>query len=328
MKFAERYPIEEGFAPIFQAEVRPNLMALEAQRVDRLGKAKRYVSIALATMVVIWAAIYMIWGFSDGALFGFFFVGIIGAIGALGSWAVQSTGWNTSVADAVMPAICAHVGEVTFDADGGNAFPVGDMLSLGLLPSYNSSDRSNRLDGLHRGTAYEMMELQLKRKSRDSKGRTKTSTVFRGLVFHITVPIEAPCDIVILRDMGGVGNWFGEKLSFGGVRSRPQVQFANPEFEEVFEVYAENPERAAAFMPPAFLDNLLAIGEEEGGRKGAKAMVAGFRGSTFYLALRRGGAFMQMGKLTTPVADMEENLHEIFHDIELSHRIIDRLHGV
>ena len=147
-------------------------------------------------------------------------------------------------------------------------------------------------------------------------------------MFQIEVPVEAPGEILILRDYGSFGNKLGEMFSFGGARSGTQVHFDNPEFEKAFEVYATQPEEAVGFMPALFLENLLAIGEEEGGRKGAKSMVAGFKEHAFYLALSRGGSFMQMGKLTTPVADMEESLHDIFHDIELSHRIIDRLHGV
>ena len=81
-------------------------------------------------------------------------------------------------------------------------------------------------------------------------------------------------------------------------------------------------------MPHAFLDAILDIGEQHGGKRGAKSFVAGFEGQSFYMALKRGGAFMQMGSLATPVVDMEKSLHAIFDDIALSHQIIDRLHGV
>ena len=110
--------------------------------------------------------------------------------------------------------------------------------------------------------------------------------------------------------------------------SMPKAVFDDPMFESAFEVYADDPKAAKEFMPKIFRENLLAIGDSEGGRKGAKAMLAGFDGTDFYLVLTRGGSFMQMGKLTRKVTEMEDDLHAIFDDIAISHRIIDRLHGI
>jgi len=130
----------------------------------------------------------------------------------------------------------------------------------------------------------------------------------------------------LLGDRGGVGNKLGEMFAFGGSRSMPKVAFDHAPFEAAFETYADQPEAALRFMPQPFLDALLDIGESHGGHRGARAFVAGFEGTSFYMALRRGGAFMRMGKLTTKVTDMEGDLHAIFDDIALSHQIIDRLH--
>jgi len=326
MDFTERTPLEKGFAALFQEQVRPALMSLETERVERLGKARKWMLIIGGGGLGLAAAIAF--GFpGDWSFFLALFIGILSVGGAIGARTVQATGWTGAVEEAVMPAVCAHVGDLTYTSDGGHGFPLGDMSSLGMLPSFTSSTLSDDLKGRHRGTDFELVEARLRKQTRDSDGKTKTRTVFGGLLLHIGVPSRVPTPILIARDYGSIGNTLGTLFSGGKRGGMPKVQFDHDAFESAFEVHAEDPQAARDFMPPHFLDILLSIGESEGGRKGAKSMVAGFRDQSFYLALRRSGDFLKMGSLTTPVADMEEDLHAIFADIELVHRIIDRLHG-
>lgn len=325
MEFTERSPIEAGFQPIFDAEVRPKLDALEQERTRRLRKAFIGVGAALAVTVVALGLVFLIGG-SD-SIIGFVFMAICGGVGAFAAWGMQASGWASSVEQAVMPAICRHVGDLTYSSNGG-LFPIERMRSMDLLPGYDSSTVKDMLSGTHRDTEYEMVHAVLKRRRRDSKGNTSSSTVFAGLLFHISVPMDVPGRIVLMRERGGLGNKLAEAFSFGGTRSMPKVTFDHAEFEAAFEVYADHPDRARAFMPTPFLNAILDIGTDHGGSRGATAFVAGFEERSFYMALRRSGSFMKMGSLTKSVTDMEDDLHAIFDDIALAHQIIDRLHGV
>ncbi len=327
MDFTESSPIETGFTPIFQQRVRPKLVSLEADRVARLRRARLYVSVALAVAIALVIGVLVIFEFSEGSVIAAIFLGAIGVIGALVSWKLQAGAWSGSVAEVVMPAVCDHVGQISYDQHAGKGFPTGEMRSLGMLQRYNDASYSDRLEGIYRGTPFEMAEARLKRETRDSDGDRKTKTVFSGLLFRIGVPISAPTQILIARDYGRLGNKLGSLFSFSGGRDLPRVEFDHDRFEAAFEVHAGSPNEARRFMPPAFLESLLAIGESEGGRKGLKGMTAGFEGDWFYLALERSRDFLKMGSLTTPVAAMEDDLHAIFDDISLIRRIIDRLHG-
>jgi len=328
MEFNERTPLEQGFAPIFQAEVRPALMSLEGERLALLAKAKRYGTIVLGIALVIAGAIVLKFGATIGPIIGAVFVGIIGLVGMGIARSMQASKWSGSVVGAVMPAVCAHVGELRYDSSASGGFPLDRMRSLGIIGGYDNSTLSDRMEGRHRDTEFELVEAKLTKKSQDSDGDTQTSTVFDGLLFNIGVPVAVPTPILITRDYGKVANKLGSMFSGKKGRGMPRVEVPHEAFEAVFEVHAENPEAARSFLPPAFLDNLLAIGEQEGGNKGTKAMVAGFADQSFYLALSRSGDFMAMGSLSTPVADMEDDLHAVFADIEMVHRVIDRLHGV
>ena len=328
MEFIERTKLEQGFAEVFDRDVRPRLMALDEERIERLGKARKWVAMGVAGTAALIALIVLVFGVEGFGLFAAIAIGMFGFIGVWALRASQASGWGHSVAETVMPAICRHVGDLTFTKSGGY-FPLGEFRDLRLVGSYSKSDLSNQLDGTHRGTKFEVVEAHLTSKSRNSKGSTTTTTVFKGLLFHIAVPMAVPAPIMIARDRGVLGNKLGEMFSFGGGgRSMPKVEFDHAGFESAFEVYSDDPDGARRIMPPAFLDSLIAIGTSEGGRKGTKAMVAGFNGESFYLALSRSGGFMEMGKLTKPVIEMEDDLHNIFSDIEIVHRIIDRLHGI
>ena len=326
MEFTERTELEKGFAALFHDRVRPALMSLESQRVERLAKSRRWMAMvffgALAVAVLLFVAFSGDWRVFVGIV-----LVILGGIGALVARSIQAAGWSGAVEQAVMPAVCEHIGDLTYSSKANHNFPVGEMRALGMLPSYSSSSLSDDLRGRYRETDFELVEARLSKKTQGSDGKSKSKTVFRGLLFHIAVPVEIPTRILITRDMGAIGNKLSAFFSGDKGRGMPKVDMPHEAFEAVFEVHADDPDTARDYLPPAFLDSLLAIGEEEGGKRGTKSMAAGFRDRSFYLALNRGGEFLKMGSLSTPVADMEDDLHAIFADIEIVHRIIDRLHG-
>ncbi len=327
MKFTERTALEKGFAARFDGQVRPALMALESERKARLSKARRLgalVALGFFGLAGLFTFVFP----NDWGPIAAVFVIIIGGIAVFGVRNAQSAGWSGAVAKAVMPAICDHIGDLSYTDSKGQGFPLADMRALGVVGSYSASRLRDDMHGTYRGTAFQLVEAYLTKKTRDSDGDSKTKTVFKGLLFHIGVPITVPTPILISRDYGAIGNALGTLFTGGNRRGMPRVELTHKAFDAAFEVHAADPKVALEYLPDLFLDNLLAIGNAEGGTRGAKSMTAGFRGDSFYLALSRSGDFLKMGSLTTPVADMEEDLHMIFADIEIIHRIIDRLHGV
>lgn len=325
MQFKERTPLEKGFAERFESDVKPALLGLENRRIARL-KAMR-VQIGLIALLSLGAAVILYGIFSDNDAW---FIALIAppAVGfGLGQAAYKSQlrGWQNSVGSVLMPSICSHIGDLQYSSTPAGRFPVDTMRDLRILEDFNRSDLRHFLSGLHRDVAYSLIHAHLKYHS--SGKNSSTRTVFKGILFRIAVPEAAPGRIVIIKDIGKLGNRLGAFFSGNRGRGLPRVAFDHPQFEAAFEVYADAPGRARKFMPPAFLDILLSIGQREGGRRGARGMAAAFRDKWFYLALSQDGDFMQMGSLETPVRDMERDIHSVFYDIGLAFRIIDHLHG-
>ena len=223
-----------------------------------------------------------------------------------------------------MPAVCDFLGDLSYDRKARDLFELDRMRSLGLVPDFSRSKLTDRLDGRYRGVPWEMVEARLRKTGtgKDDSDRT----VFQGLLMRVGLPEPAPTTIRIVRDYGSVGNRIMGFLSQDR-RETPRVELDHAAFEAAFEVHADDPEAARDYLPPAFLDNLLDIARAEGGSEGARGMAAGFQGDWFYLALSRDADFLEMGGLTRPVESIENDIHDVFDDISIAYRIIDRLHG-
>ena len=325
MSFTERTPLEHGFAPVFANTVEPQLAEFEFERKALLRKTHRnMVLIALAGIALVGLA-YLIWG--NDSLPGAPIAGVIlTAIALFIAPASAGDKWEGKLRDIVMPAICDHVGDLTYSG-GGSAFSIDVFKDLKLLPKHDRAARSHLYRGTRNGTDFQMVHAHLTITTEGSNDQRKTTTVFQGLLFRIDLPHAAPGRIALMRDRGSVGNKVAEALSFGSTRSLPKVSFDHDTFEAAFEVYADQPDAAKDFLTQAKRDALLQFGQDQGGGLGAQAFVAGYYGASFYMALERGGARMTMGGLNTSVTEIEEDLHRVFDAIALAHSAVDTLSG-
>ena len=329
MTFTERAPIEKGFAEIFEREIAPELETIETERQELLKKARLHAGIPLgvAALLALWA---LLGGDSwEGRLVGAVVALAFGGVVAFFLWRRQAGRWGSRLSETVMPAVCRFLGDLDHDKGARKRFPLDRIQGLGLIGSFNRSHLEDRLEGRYRDTGFELVEAHLRQRTQSSNedNDSRTRTVFKGLLMRISVPEPMSTDIFITQELGSIGNKLGEMLSFGTGRSMPRVEFDHPDFESAFAVYADDPQAAREIMPPGFLDTLLSIAEAEGGRKGTSGLRAGFQDDAFYLALERDDSFIEMGALTRPVHDIEDDLHGVFEDLALVRRIIDRLHG-
>ncbi|SLN33792.1 DUF3137 domain-containing protein [Roseisalinus antarcticus] len=325
MAFVEKGGIDAGFAPIFAERIAPEIDRLEAERKALLSRARRNSLISLIVGLALAGGVIALWGASGGALVGAIIVAVIGVIGALVARSMQSAKWTGAVSETVMPPVCDFLGDVRHDRMAKDGFPVGTLRTLGMIGSYDSSTLRDRIEGTYRGIDYTLVEARLTRESRNNDNQKSTTTVFDGLLFRIALPAPAPTKILIARNHGMVGNALAGLFAGKSGRKMPKVDTGHPDFEAAFELHAEDPDVVPGFMPPRFLDNLVAIGEAEGGKKGAKGMLAAFFGEDFFLALERKEPFLEVAKLGQPIHGIDEVLHDVFDDLTIVRRIIDRL---
>lgn len=312
-RFEERAPHEAGFAEVYRAQIVPILQRYEAERGTLKAKAMRAMGASGALGLGGVGAGY---GFEEPTtgVIG----GALGAFGAIGSRAYYGSKWKAGLGEEVLPILCDFLGDMRY---GEQRISLGSFTDL--VPGYSQSKLEDPVCGTHRGLDWALTEVTLTSRSRDSKGRTKTRTVFRGLLFKIAVIQPAP-RIYFARDRGSMANWFSETLS-SSRRGLEKITVPDTEFEETYEIYTDDVELALAYIGPELIAAIKDIAATEG--RDGRYLACAFQGDWFYIALPRKGDFLGMGSLFRPTHTMDEDLHAALADLDLPRRVIDRLVG-
>lgn len=313
-KFTEQAEHEQGFAQIFDERIVPILRAHERTRKEYRKKAMMGMG-AGGTFGVgsVGGGVAME---SEFALFG-------GAFGGAVAWGAKKyfeNKWRAGLGGEVLPILCEFLGEMEYGKQG---IELSKFSRLGLIPSYDEATREDPVSGEHDGLGWSMTEARLRTKSRDSKGNTRTSTVFRGLLFRIDIKGPAP-RIFFGRDRGGALNWLSETFS-ASRKGMEKVQIDDPDFERIYETYSDSPGAAQRFIDANLTAGLLEIARSEAGKS---YIACGMEGDGLYLALPRKGDFLGLGSLFRPLHTVDADLHEALSDLSMPARVIDRLRGV
>lgn len=312
--FTEDAPYEHGFARVFHDRIVPILERHEATRQDYRKKA---------LMGMGGTGVLGVGGLGSGVGYESqwgFIAGGAGAIGTFGVKAYFESKWKGGLGSEVLPVLCEFLGEMTY---GRQEIGLGEFTRLGVIPNYDTSTLEDPVSGTHDGIGWAMTEAHLKTRTRDSKGRTRTSTVFRGLLFRIDIQGPAP-RIFFGRDRGGALNWLSETFS-SSRQGLEKIEIPDAEFESIYETYTNNPMAAQNFIDQNLCAGLMEIAKVEGGKS---YISCAMEGSHLYLALPRKGDFLGLGSLFQPLTTVESDLHEALADLNLPNRVIDRLRGV
>lgn len=312
--FTERAPYEAGFEQVFHDRIVPILEDHETLRQTYARKAK---------LGMIGSGGTSAGGFGTGVGFDTewgFGAGGAGLVGAFAVRAYYQHKWKGGLGSEILPILCDFIAGIDY---GTQKIDLSAFERLGVVPGFSESSVEDPVSGTHDGLSWAMTEATLKTRTRDSKGRTRTNTVFRGLLFAVEIVGPAP-RIFFAKDRGGIGNWFSETFS-SSRRGMEKIEMDDADFEAVYEVYSSDPAAARGYINARLMSGLMEIARTETSKK---HIACAIEGDTLYLALPRSGDFLGLGSLFRPVHTMEEDLHEALADLTLPNRLIDTLrHG-
>ncbi len=298
---------------LFRREIAPHLPALDAERAQ--GRA-HFITTAVGFGVGIPILLCVLWQLNPGwAVLGTVAALVIG-LHLLGR---QQRRFRNRVRDLVMPAICQVIGDLRHSAGSAPGIPFDDLESLGLLPRHNRRRVDDVFEGRHRATGFVMAEARIHYRSRGSKSRTRT--VFRGLICAIEVPRNVPARILVARESGAIGNRL--KGWINGFAGLEHVSLPHPAFETRFEVYSDDPAVARDTVGPGFCDAMVTLAEAHDGQ----AIQGAFRLRWFYLTIPKRRDQFRLGSLFRSLDDLEEEADRVLQDVRIVHRVIDTLHG-
>lgn len=300
-------------ARLFEREIAPHLPRLEAERAQ---ERSRFVMTAGGIGLGVTVLLILLWPLDN-------LWAALGAVVALViGWHVlgsQQRRFRHRVRDLVMPAICRAVGDLRHSAGSAPGIPFDDLERLGMLPRHNRRRVDDVFEGRHRDTGFIMAEAALRHRGGGSKSRTRT--VFRGLIFAIEVPRNVPARILVAREAGAIGNRL--KGWINGFSGLARVPLPHSAFEARFEVYSDDPAVARAVVGPGFCDALVALAEARDGQ----AMQGAFRLQWFYLTIPKRRDQFRLGSLFRSLDDLEQEAQRVLQDVRFVHRVIDTLHG-
>lgn len=312
--FTEQTPREAGFRQVFNTQIVPILERHEKTRKEYRKKALTGMSVGgVGTAGAAGAGLNYE---SEFGLFG----GVVGAMGTYAVKAYYESQWKAGLGSEVLPILCDFMGEMEY---GEQRVSLASFSQVGVIPSYDISDLEDPVTGSHDGLEWRMTEATLKKRTRDSKGRKKTSTVFRGLLFMISIKGPAP-RIFFGKDRGGALNWFSETFS-SSRNGLEKIEIDDAKFEDVYETYTSDPNAARRFIDDRLTAGLLEVARLEGSKK---YISCAMEGEWLYLALPRSGDFLGLGSLFSSLTTVESDLHEAIVDLDMPSRVIDRLRGL
>lgn len=293
---------------MFEREVAPELPALE-------GARRRYRLIYIAAVAAMLGAVFLAVLWIRDPSGAFYVVGLAVLLGLLAMQGAQRA-YGVRVRRAAMPAICSTIGDIEHSIGDAAEIDLDDLARVGLVPSHRRQRVDDVFRGRYRATGFTLAEVRLRRTGTRQR---RNHTVFRGLVMAIEVPRPVRARILIAKDAGRIVNslkgWF---KSFGEMQ---RVPLADQAFEERFELYADQPDRARATMTPELCANLVALSQSHDG------MQAAFTGDRFFVTIPKRGDLFRIGSLFRPADTLEQDAAGVMEEVRIVHRLIDHLHG-
>lgn len=297
-----------GFERIYEQEIRPNLIAREA---DRIAAAKRAVQTRWigGAVVLSGAALGL-------AVLKMPFVAIILAIAGFGvvGWGNMGISKLAGEAKSLIVEPIARQLNLSFVAAPGTCESIFRHKEVGVVPGWDRSKFEDMLTGQRGVVDFELFEAHLeeRRTTTDSKGRTQTTwvTVFKGQCLRFDFHKTFYGRTLVTRDAG----FFNR---FGGGKGMQRAALEDPRFENIFEVYTTDQVESRYLLTPDLMQKLVDL---EDTFKGGK-LKAAFDGGEMLITVQ-GGNLFEPGSMFKPL-DSADRVQELLKDFSAVFGIID-----
>lgn len=129
-----------------------------------------------------------------------------------------------------------------------------------LFGSYDDYKGEDYFEGItDNGCSFKFSELHVTETHRDSDGDTRTSTVFDGLFFVLSVPNHVHGQIQVLPDsaestLGFIGKYLQKSLGALFQGAKLVYLEEHPEFEKEFVVYSKDEDEARRILTPGLIE--------------------------------------------------------------------------
>ena len=306
-------PTMESFQSFYQRDLKAELAALEQERPAKVHRFYLIVGAAVMTGLTLGLVILTIWNLEPQILI------VIGmAVMGIGYFAYRPLGKLQENAKVrTMTSLCRFLGlnyhlRPHINRGGVSLNRLGE---LDLIPSYNEKKLEDQIEGDIRGVDFDLFEAKLIRRTRDSKGRTRRTTVFRGLLCAFDFHKNFMGTTIITKDHTKFGNFFAK---FGKVGER--IKLEDPQFERLFEVYGTDQVESRYLLTPAFMERVRHLS----GVVGSGNLQLAFDKGRLLLAIKKSDNSFEGGSAFSDLTDITR-IEKTMQELTLIYDVVDKL---
>jgi hypothetical protein len=307
-QFDEHHAEFKGFSKHFEREIRPQLS--ERDSVRQTAVKRGLIAIGVFIALGLAASAYIGLHVQPDSWVPLFVPLVLGpAIGFASFW-----GFTQAISQETKGRIVTAVTEFLgwqFDAKVSDFDMTPYRDHFLLTKRFDRSSFEDRLAGQAHGAAFDSVEAHLERRDRDSKGRTRWVTVFRGQLMRLDFPTKTFGRTVVLRDAG-----IFNKKKRGDMK---RVGLSSPKFEKTFEAYGTDQVEARVILDPVFMQRMIDL---EASVEGKRIRFA-FVDNDLFIAVETGNRY-EAGSMLQPL-DAPERMQRILDEVGVIYDIVDGL---
>ena len=311
--------IEASFAEHYRAHILPDVVEFEQRRVETLKIMRKRILISLAGLValIVGAVMAAGWSQQNGKLvFGGIVLYIIGTF----IWSCLPGGkYRKSIKDVIFPKIFSFFGP-DYSYSQVSTLDNTRLQASDIIPYFDDWQGEDHVTGKYKSVTFEMTEATLTTKHRDSKGRTRTVTVFKGMFVLFTLTQRFHGKTIMVRDGGKIGNWISSKF-----KDLKRVGLVDPKFEKLFEVYSNDQVESRYLVHPAFIERCVELAAlVSGDASGRSKLQMSFFNNQLLLMIESSKNRFEPKHMFAP-ATFVDDINEILKEMQIINTIVDVL---
>lgn len=301
----------EAFGTHYQEKIQPLTRLIEESRIESLASYRKRARIACIGFVILAIIAAVLSTRLQDPLLALFLAFAAGA--GIFAWAQRPVkDYKTNIKGSVYPKVFEFFGD-DFRFYEQSHWHVNSLKDFDILPSFNESRTEDFVSGSHRGVDLQLQEARLVQVSRDSKGRTRRTTVFKGVFIQLGMNKSFKSKTIVKSDKGAIGNWFGNTFS-----SLENAALEDPVFEKQFQVYSNDQIEARYLLTTSFMERLLSLNKVFGGNN---IQCSFYQNKLLIMIASKDNRFetssiYQPATLEHEVTTLLHEMDEIFHIIE------------
>lgn len=307
-KFLDEKDSKYKFSDHYNKEILPSVKEFEQKRIVALGSFRYWFIIATVVNAIILILSYKLYKPGDDILNGAFSIFTLFTI-IYGLSSLPLVNYNNTIKDIIFPKIFSFFG-TNFSYSRIANVDYTMLNSTGIMPNYNQKSSEDKIKGVYKDVNIELYELLLR-----YKAGKNTSTVFRGMIIHLTMNKNFKGHTIVKNDRGSLVNFFSSSSS--GLQ---KVTLEDSKFEGEFDIFSSNQVESRYLLTPAFMERFLKLK----GVLRSPQIEAAFLNNNLILKISLMENRFEPGSVFEP-ATFEEDIKTILSEMNLIFEIIDVL---